>query len=129
LPVLPALGMRRRRRLDVWHDQDKVCVDGFYRDSYMAPVGRESVIHEYTVAMIVDTARLEITEFTAVARVLPWLESQSAPASAQRIVGRPAASLRDDAHSTLAGPIGCTHLNDQLRSLSDVPVLMAGLPL
>ncbi len=50
---LPAHGMRRRRRLDVFGDS-LVHVDVFFRDSHMDVDGIERAVHEYTVAVTVD---------------------------------------------------------------------------
>ena len=52
---LPAHGMRRRRRLDVFGDA-VVHVDVFFRDSYMSSDGVETAVHEYTVEATVDRA-------------------------------------------------------------------------
>jgi hypothetical protein len=36
----------------------------------------------------------------------------------------PCADLRDLVSSTLFGPSTCTHLNDLMRSIADVPALL-----
>jgi hypothetical protein len=48
-------------------------------------------------------------------------------ASARRIVGTTADDLRSRVRTDLTGTSTCTHLNDMLRSLADLPVLAAGL--
>jgi len=58
---------------------------------------------------------------------LPWVECPTAATSAQRLIGVPADSLRATVRDTFVGPTTCTHLNDTLRSLEDVPALVGAL--
>lgn len=60
-------------------------------------------------------------------RVLPWRECPVAQGSAQRLVGLPVGSLRAYVRRTLTGTLTCTHLNDLLRSLDEVPALVRAL--
>ena len=85
---LPAHGMRRRRRLDVFGDA-LVHVDVFFRDSHMDADGIERAVHEYTVAVTVDRASMRVVTCEATPRVLPWLECPEAAASAGRLAGMP----------------------------------------
>ena len=68
---LPANGMRRRRRLDVFGDA-LVHVDVFFRDSHMDADGLETAVHEYTVEVTVDRATMCVVGCEATPRVLPW---------------------------------------------------------
>jgi hypothetical protein len=43
------------------------------------------------------------------------------------MVGRPLSDFRQSVLDRLKGTAGCTHLNDVLRSLADVPALTATL--
>ena len=126
LPPLPATGMRRHRRLDLVLDGE-IGVDAFFRDSHVAPDGREMIVHEYTVAARVDPAALTFTHIEATARALPWIECNPASASASRLVGRPVSALRSLVRTEFTGISTCTHLNDTLRSLEDVAALIAVL--
>lgn len=45
----------------------------------------------------------------------------------ERIRGTPLAELREAVLETLPGALGCTHLNDVLRSMAEVPVMAAHL--
>ncbi|RIL03064.1 MAG: hypothetical protein DCC71_15675 [Proteobacteria bacterium] len=126
LPPIPEHGMRRHRRLDLTLD-DAITVDAFFRDSHVAPGGRETVVHEYTVAARVDPDALAFTHVEATARTLPWAECNPAPASAARLVGRPLRDLRQHVRADFTGITTCTHLNDTLRSLEDVEALAAVL--
>ena len=121
LRPLPDDSMRRRRRIDVWRDDDGASrVDVFFRDSHMAPAGVETSVHEYTVTATVDPEAMVVTSCEAVPHVLPWTECPQAAASAGRLAGMPVAQLRPDVRAQFVGPSTCTHLNDVLRGLEDV---------
>jgi hypothetical protein len=47
---------------------------------------------------------------------------------AARMVGQNVGEFRQAVLDTLAGTLGCTHLNDVLRALADVPTLARLLP-
>ena len=59
--------------------------------------------------------------------MVPHEECPAAVGSAQGILGVAAGDLRDRVSMDLFGPRSCTHLNDLLRSLADVPALAAVL--
>ncbi len=122
LPAMPPVSMRRRRRLDVWHD-DGWCIDAMFRDSWTGPDRVETVVHEYTITGRVDPATHVAVAIDATPRVLPWPECPAAAASALRLVGTSIDDLRTRVRSTFTGISTCTHLNDMLRSLADVPAL------
>jgi hypothetical protein len=124
LPPLPPHAMRRARRTDV-HSGPDPAVDVVFRDSYVRPDGLETVIHEYVVTVGIDSDRGSIRSIRATPRALPWLECPAAAASAQRLAGAPLAGLRGLVRRTFTGTSTCTHLNDTLRSVEDVPTLLA----
>ena len=124
---LPPTGMRRIRRIDVLPPaapSEPHRVDVFFRDSYANTEGAESVVHEYRVAAGVDSATRTIVDIEATADVLPWMECPAAVGSAGRLVGHGLADLRPWVRETFVGTSTCTHLNDVLRGLSDVGVLL-----
>ena len=125
LQVAPA--HRRARRIDVWRDGAAVKVDSWFQDSAAMPDGGRIAVHEYAVNATVDVAGI-ITELTADALILPYAECPGSVTQVHRLIGKPAAGLRDTVSVELAGPLGCTHLNDVLRALADVPALAAQLP-
>jgi hypothetical protein len=116
--------MRRRRRIDVRPDGT---VEAFFRDSHVDADGFESALHEYTVDVVVDLEAGVAVSAAARAGALPWRECPAALASAGRIAGLPLADLRNRVRAEFVGTSTCTHLNDTLRALADVPVLAAGL--
>ncbi len=127
---LPDDSMCRRRRIDVWRDDDDdgvLRVDVFFRDSHMAPGGVETSVHEYTVTATVDPEAMVVTSCEAIPHVLPWTECPQAAASARRLAGMPVASLRPDVRAGFVGKTTCTHLNDVLRGIEDVGPLAEAL--
>jgi hypothetical protein len=125
---LPPHSMRRSRRMDVTPGP-LASVDVLYRDSHVDRDGTETIVHEYTVSATVDSCHGVLVRCSATPRVLPWVECQSAALSASRLVGLPVSGLRRHVRDTFLGTSTCTHLNDTLRSLEDIPALLklAGL--
>jgi len=126
-PPMPVWSMRRLRRTDVRIVDDSVVVDSHFRDSYMERSGVESAVHEYDVVATAGVDDGIIRSVDVLARVLPGPDCPGAVASAQRVVGQPLESLRAFVRGALQGDTICTHLNDQLRSLADVPTLVRAL--
>ena len=127
---LPPHGMRRRRRLDVTAPagtDDRYGIDAHFRDSHVDELRAESVVHEYSVAGTVDRDGVRVEDIEARAQVLPWMECPGALASAGRLSGMPVAELRNYVRREFKGTSTCTHLNDTLRSLGDVDVLVGEL--
>ncbi len=125
-PLAPH-GMRRRRRLDVVAPAvpgGPYRIDAHFRDSHMAEDGTEFVLHEYTVSGTVDHRGEHVVELVARARVLPWMECPRAVASASAVAGMAIGDLRGRVRRDLVGVSTCTHLNDTLRSLDDLAVLI-----
>jgi hypothetical protein len=127
---LPPQATRRRRRLDLIPPSGRDTahrVDIHFRDSYVDPDGAESVVHEYSVHGTVDLRGGQVVAMEAVAQVLPWMECPGALASAGRLAGVPFSGLRERVRREWTGASTCTHLNDTLRSLGDVPTLAEAL--
>jgi hypothetical protein len=118
--------MRRARRVDLWHDGDAVAIDVGFQDSGTNPTGGDRIaIHEYHASALAEGGAL--TALTVDARILPFVECPGAVANAQRLLGTPLLEMRSKVLSTLPGILGCTHLNDVLRSMAEVPQLAAKL--
>ncbi len=121
------MSFRRSRRLDVWLDGDVVGIDGFFQDSATMPDGSRQSLHEYTLHAQADLETGTLRGVQPVPRSLPHTECPLAVAGASTLVGRPLAEFRPTALRALRGTAGCTHLTDMLRSLADVPTLVAAL--
>lgn len=127
LAQLPPHGMRRIRRLDVIAPSDAAGphhLDVFFRDSHVDGQGVETVVHEYSVGADVDEATRTVLDIEANADVLPWMECPAAVGSATRLIGHGLDDLRRWVRETFVGTTTCTHLNDVLRGLADVSVLL-----
>ncbi len=127
MPPLPPHAMRRRRRLDVVGpvgSGEAHRFDAHFRDSHMDQDGAEWVVHEYSATGAFDIDGGRVLDIGAEAHVLPWMECPGAVASAQRLSGMPIAELRTRVRQEFTGSSTCTHLNDTLRSLGDLEVLV-----
>jgi hypothetical protein len=127
VPPLPLHGMRRRRRIDVYESGSAIGVDAMFRDTYVRADGAETIVHEYTLAAVVEVGTELILESTATPRVLPWQECPAAADSAQRVSGMTLGELHLRVRDELAGTSTCTHLNDLLRSAGDASGLLERL--
>lgn len=118
-------GFRRARRIDTTHDESAgvLRIDSAFQDSAAKPDGGRIAIHEYLLRATVDAASLEILTLEPEARILPFSECPGAVTNTQRLIGKRLPDIRDEVLELLRGPQGCTHLNDALRALADVPTL------
>ncbi len=122
-PEDPDVGMRRHRCIDVWREGDALLVDAFFRDVCWEPDGTQMALHEYTVEASVDPETHSLRSVTATPRVLPYPECQWAAPHTRLLEGRTVSSFRTEVQSTLQELQCCTHLNDMLRCLAEVPAL------
>ncbi len=120
------VGMRRARRIDVWVDS-VIHIESGFQDSATEPGGGRTAIHEYRLTATADPVSLRLLSLEAEPRVLPFAECPSAIVNAQRMVGAPLPELREKVLVDLRGTAGCTHLNDVLRALAEVPALVERL--
>ena len=129
----PDIAMRRARRIDVWTDTDTdtdadtINVDAMFRDTCWIPDGTETVLHEYRIFATADAGTGTLTAADAVPMVLPYVECPEAAPNASRLVGTELGALRAQVLEQLKNADCCTHLNDALRALAEVPVLAASL--
>lgn len=123
LPRQAGVGMRRARRIDVWLDGDLIRVESGFQDSATSPEGDRVAVHEYTLDATIDRTTGRLQQVVAQPRVLPYAECPTAAANIHRLVGEDVSALRFAVLRTLAGISGCTHLNDCLRALAEVPQL------
>lgn len=122
-------GFRRARRIDVLRDDSlgKLRIDSAFQDSARARDGGRIAVHEYLLRATCDLDTLEILELEAEPRILPFAECPGVVGNAVRLMGKRLDAIRDEVLALLRGPEGCTHLNDALRALADVPRLVATL--
>jgi hypothetical protein len=119
---------RRARRLDVWIADGAIQIDAGFQDSAATPVpGQRQAVHEYRVLARASLDDFTLTSIDATPHILPYRECPAAVANVQAMVGRPLSDFRQSVLDRLKGTAGCTHLNDVLRSLADVPALTAAL--
>ncbi len=120
----PEVCFRRRRRIDTWSEDACIAVDAHYRDSVWGPEHDEVALHEYSLQATVDPGSNLLRTISVEAHVLPFPECPSVTRQVGELVGRDVTSLRAEVQRALPGIHGCTHLNDMLRGLSDVPALL-----
>jgi hypothetical protein len=123
----PAVCMRRRRRIDAWREEAEIRIDLHFRDSLWSAQHVETVVHEYTVQAGIDSVTGTLTSIDATPRVLPFPECPLAAPHATELVGRPVATFRVSVQDTLTELHCCTHLNDAIRGLAEVPAFSAVL--
>jgi hypothetical protein len=129
LADLPEVSMRRARRIDVWRDpvDGTIMIDSAFQDSAGSPAHGRIAVHEYVLRATADADTLTLTSVDPDARILPFLSCPNAVATAQTVVGTALDELRTTVLERLAKTAGCTHLNDALRALAEVPVLLGHL--
>ena len=125
------MSMCRARRIDVWLEDGRVCAEAYFQDSGSQPGGGRVAVHEYVVQATAERDTGVLLSLRAEPCILPYRECPSAPGHIGRLLGVPLGELRERVIERLPGNLGCTHLNDVLRSLAEVPVLveqLAGIP-
>lgn len=124
----PPMAMRRARRIDVWNDGGTLGIDSMFRDSVWSPQGQEVALHEYEIFATADRTSGILQSVTAVPRVLPYAECPGAAPNASWLAGTDVRALRVEVIQQLRQADCCTHLNDGLRALAEVPILAGALP-
>lgn len=129
LPETDGPGFRRARRIDVTRDEAAglIRISAGFQDSAKRKTAGRVAIHEYDLEATAELATGKLLTLTPHPRILPFSECPGAVANAQRLVGRTLGEIREAVVEQLRGPQGCTHLNDALRALAEVPKLAAYL--
>lgn len=120
----PEVCFRRRRRIDMWRGPQAIEVDAHYRDSVWGDKHTELSLHEYSLQATVDPQSHALLSVSVTPRVLPFPECPSASQHATNLVGMTVAEFRETVAHSLRGLECCTHLNDMLRGLSELPTLV-----
>jgi hypothetical protein len=118
---------RRARRIDVHIEDGKIVVSAHFQDSATRPDGQRMAVHEYLLSATIDRSSLAIEALEAEPRVLPFAYCPAAILNIGRLLGTPVGDLRRTVVAELARTEGCTHLNDMLRSLAEVPSMLESL--
>ena len=126
LATLPDVSFRRARRIDVWRDpvDGTIMIDSGFQDSMGDPDHGRVAVHEYILRATVDPGSMLVTSVDPDPRILPFLTCPDAVGTATAVIGTPVAALRTTVLERLAKVNGCTHLNDALRALAEVPTLL-----
>jgi hypothetical protein len=119
--AIPAPGLRRARRIDVTVEPDRWQVDAWFRDTYSAPDGKCGAVHEYTLDATINPEDHSVREIRAVPHALPWFECPAAADPISKLVGSSVDAFRTEVPLRLTGVECCTHLNNELRALADLP--------
>lgn len=128
MPAQQGPQKRRARRIDLWRDGSLIKVDAGFQDSGSNPNGGRTAIHEYRIHAEIDAESNRLAALQVLPLILPYRECPGASVKATRMIGEDVTAFRDIVLSTLPSTEGCTHLNDVLRALSDVPLLAKSLP-
>ena len=127
LPAQDGVGMRRARWIDVWEDGNTIKIEAGFQDSSTEPRGGRRAVHEYWIKAEARREDMVLTKVTADANILPYRECPAAAPNIDRVVGLSLTQMRREVIAKLPGTLGCTHLNDVLRGLEDVPTLIKKL--
>ncbi|MBA2933775.1 DUF2889 domain-containing protein [Sphingomonas sp. CGMCC 1.13654] len=123
------MNFRRARRLDVWREEGLIRVDAAFQDSSSAPDGGDRVaIHEYRLRATADAGEGRLLAIDIKPGTLPYKECPAAMANVGELIDVPLANLRVVVLERLRRTAGCTHLNDMLRALAEVPALATDIP-
>ncbi|MBB6191991.1 hypothetical protein FHS51_002223 [Sphingobium wenxiniae] len=117
---------RRARRIDV-RLGERIVIDVHFQDSASTPSGPRMAVHEYLITATADRNSQTLLSIEADPRILPFDECPGAILNLGRLVGTSLSTLRQTVLTELARTEGCTHLNDMVRSLAEVPQLAAAL--
>lgn len=117
------VGMRRARRIDVRLGK-VIFIEAAFQDSAAKPDGTRAALHEYELSATADPSSLRLLSIDARPRVLPFSECPGAVRNISRLLGSELPQLRQTVLDQLPGTLGCTHLNDVLRALAEVPTLV-----
>ena len=121
------VSMRRARRIDVWEQHGLIHIDSTFQDSANAPEGGRVAVHEYGLRATADPKTMALCSVQADPRILPYRECPAAAQNVSRLLGTPLGELRSVVLKELRRADGCTHLNDALRALAEIPLMVGAL--
>lgn len=121
------VSVRRRRMLEVRPVGGGVDIEGYFRDDYRGADGVQKIIHEYGLQARATGHPLVLESITPRPGALPMEFCPLAVGNVAQLEGVVLGDLEVSVRRALRGPAGCTHLNDEIRSLRMVGVLLARL--
>ncbi|MET0249097.1 MAG: DUF2889 domain-containing protein [Sphingobium sp.] len=127
MPAYEGAHFRRARCIDLWREGQEIAVESLFQDSSSAPDGGDRwAIHEYRLRARIG-ADGTVLALEATPGTLPYAACRVAYMNNEVLIGTPVRELRDTVLEKLKSTGGCTHLNDTLRALAEVPALTARL--
>jgi Protein of unknown function (DUF2889) len=126
LPVLPPASFRRHRVTEVREnaeDPTGIRATSWFYDVVRPQSGEPLVLHNYRVRADVAAGDHRVTACTADPGPLPTSDCHAAASSSEWLVGLALPDIYSAVREKFKGTSTCTHLNEQLRSLSDVTLL------
>lgn len=129
-PLLEVSGTNeaRLRYMDVWRADGMVQVCFGFQDSSAFPgTDLRQLFHEYRGFAVIEPETMVLQSIRMEYGSLPYHTCPAAASSPQALVGQSVREFRKLVIATLPGTAGCTHLNDALRTLQDVPALVVML--
>jgi hypothetical protein len=121
------VSVRRRRMLEVRPADGGVEIEGYFRDDYRGADGAQRIIHEYGLHARAVGHPLVLESITPRPGALPMEFCPLAVNNVAQLAGVVLDDVEVSVRRVLRGPAGCTHLNDEIRSLRMVGALLARL--
>ncbi|WP_345416432.1 DUF2889 domain-containing protein [Halioxenophilus aromaticivorans] len=122
------VSLRRSRCMDVWLENHNIIIESIFQDSAVRPDGRRVAVHEYSLRAEVSLEGYVLQGLTITPHILPYPECPSALSFAYGMIGKSLPEFNTSVLTMLRREKGCTHLNDALRALSDLPEIFSNLP-
>ena len=119
----------RIRYNDVWHENDQVMLETGFQDSaaLQDQTDVRGVYHEYRVIARIDPEDFTLIDADITPGSLPYPTCIAAPANVDRLIGRSVLEFGRTVPAELARVLGCTHLNEALKSFQDTRALVSKL--
>lgn len=119
----------RFRYIDVWEQDGRIAIATGFQDSATLENEDEmrGVYHEYRADALIDPDGYVLEDIRITPGALPFTTCVAAPGNTDRLIGRPVSDFGRQVPAALGGVMGCTHLNEALKALQDVPMLAAEL--
>lgn len=119
----------RIRYNDVWRENDRIMLETGFQDSasLQDQTDIRGVYHEYHVIARIDAEDFTLIDAGIIPGSLPYPTCIAAPANVDRLIGRSVLEFGKLVPAELARVLGCTHLNEALKSFQDTRALASKL--